>query len=95
MMTVLRQNEYGCLRADFTHGNPILHLRIDKWSHTIFKKIVLPMWTSVLEELRIAGHKGVYALIPETETKIIKFHEIMGMHIVGTENGYVLTGRAL
>ena len=94
-METLRENEYGCLKADFKWGNPMLHLKINKWSHTIFKKEILPMWVDVLKELKEQGHKGVYAMVKEEDEKIIKFHQLMGMHIVGVENGYVLTGRAL
>jgi len=94
-METLRENEYGCLKASFTFGNPVLHLHVNKWSHNIFKKEILPMWADVLRELKEKGYKGVYALVKEEEKKIIKFHYIMGMHTVLIENGFVLNGRAL
>ena len=94
-METLIEHEYGCLKADFTYGNPVLHLQVTNWSHTILKDIVYPLWNKVLSDLKDRGYKAVYAYIPSHEKKIIKFHKIMGMHVVTEENGYTLTGRGL
>lgn len=92
---VLIDNEYGKLSMELFQGIPLLHLKIHKWSHNIFKKIILPLWIDVLNELKARGHTVVLAVIPEEDVFIAKFHSLMGMHEANRGEGYIISRRWL
>lgn len=92
---ILVDNEYGKLELELYMGIPLLHLQIRKWSHTIFKNVILPLWAQVLTDLKERGHNVVLAVIPENEVKIAKFHSLLGMHEADRGHGHIVSRRWL
>jgi hypothetical protein len=92
---VLVDHEVGCLSVQWYEDIPVLHLQIHKWSHNIFKKIILPLWAQALEELKERGAYVVLAIIPSHEKKIAKFHALLGMHEATDDGEYIVSRRWL
>lgn len=95
MREILIEHEVGCLSVQWYEGIPLLHLRIDKWSHNIFKNIILPLWAQALEQLKERGAHVVLAVIPSHEKKIAKFHSLLGMHEAANNGEYIVSRRWL
>jgi hypothetical protein len=95
MRDVLIDSEFGLLEVEWYQGIPLLHAHVKKWSHTAFKKEILPLWVKALAELKEQGCDAVLAVIPATETKIAKFHALFGMHEAVNDGEYIISRRWL
>lgn len=87
--------DYGELRVEMTGGFPFLHLQISKWSHNIFKKRLLPLWVTFLEDMKQQGFNAIYACIDKTDTKTLKFHSMVGMTPWLEDDNCIITRRVI
>ena len=95
MRDIVINEDFGRLEIEWFQGIPLLHATVNKWSHNVFKKEILPKWLEVLDWLREQECHVVLAVIPASETKIAKFHTLFGMHEAENNGEYIISRRWL
>ena len=95
MNEILIDDDYLHLELECVEGIPFLHLDVKKWSHNILKNHFYPTWLDVLDKMKTRGFHAVLAVYPEEQTKIGKFHHMMGMHEAIRRDGLVISRRWL
>lgn len=95
MKEVLVDDEYMKLSFEWHEEQPFLHLEVRKWSHTLLKNYFFPQWVETQKYFKEKGAKAMFAIIPSHETKIAKFHSIMGMHEAYKDESIIISRRWL
>lgn len=95
MRELLVDDDNMKLEVEWCVDIPLLHLTVHKWSHNLLKNYFFPKWIEVQNELKSRGCHVVLALVKSTETKILKFHAIMGMHKASSDGEYTISRRWL
>ena len=94
MRQVLVENENFRISVEFCRGMPLLHLGIFHFSKSIYKQ-GRALWPGLIERLREAGHRYVYATPFEADIRAKRLISHFGFELRQTKHGVHLMRRAI
>lgn len=82
-------NEFLKLEVSMLLNVPYIHAEIYKWTPTLYKAYK-QVWNKFLSQMGKEGHPCVFCVIPDNDSKLLKFEKMFGFEEVKREDGQIL-----